>query len=122
MSLSGIIHHSCSKVVGISLDIFGNVRKSSENRWKSLEVAWTFSVIPVMTRQNSHAFDSKKGWQVYTSDPVLTPQPYYPLQSPILHGIVSQPEMKCHFFTHLKPKEEILTEKICFNNFYMKTT
>ena len=50
----------CSKVVGISLDIFGNVRKSSESHQKSSEVARTFSEIPVMTRQNSHAFDSDK--------------------------------------------------------------
>ena len=50
----------CSKVVGISLDIFGNVRKSSENRRKYSEVAQTFSEIPVMTRQKSHAFDSEK--------------------------------------------------------------
>ena len=40
--------------------IFGNVRKSSENRRKSSEVARTFSEIPVMTRQKSHAFDSEK--------------------------------------------------------------
>ena len=50
----------CSKVVGISSDIFGNVWKSSENRQKSSEVARTFSEIPVMTRQKSHAFDSEK--------------------------------------------------------------
>ena len=50
----------CSKVVGISSDIFGNVRKSSENRRKSSEVARTFSEIPVKTRQKSHAFDSEK--------------------------------------------------------------
>ena len=50
----------CSKVVRISLDIFGNVQKSSENGWKSLEVARTFSEIPVMMRQKSHAFDLEK--------------------------------------------------------------
>ena len=43
----------CAKVVGASSDIFGNVRKSSENRWKCLE-------IPVMTRQKPHAFDPEK--------------------------------------------------------------
>ena len=50
----------CSKVVGTSSDIFGRVRKSSENRRKSSEVARTFSEIPVMTRQKSQAFDSEK--------------------------------------------------------------
>ena len=44
-------NRKCLKVVGISLDIFGNGRKSSENHWKSSEVAWTFPEIPVMTRQ-----------------------------------------------------------------------
>ena len=53
-------NRKCSKVVGISSDIFGNVRKSSENRRKSSEVARTFSEISVMTRQKSHAFDSEK--------------------------------------------------------------
>ena len=53
----------CSEVVGISLDFFDNVRKSSENCRKSLEVAQTFSEIPVMTRQKSHTFDSEI-WQV----------------------------------------------------------
>ena len=53
-------NHKCSKVVGISSDIFGNVPKSSENLRKSSEVAWTFSEIPVMTRQKSHAFESEK--------------------------------------------------------------
>ena len=48
-----------SKVVGISSDIFGNVRKTSENCRKSAEVARTFSEIPLTTRQNSHAFDSE---------------------------------------------------------------
>ena len=51
---------TCSKVVGISSDIFGNISKSSENRRKSSEVARTFSEIPVMMRQKSHAFDSGK--------------------------------------------------------------
>ena len=51
---------TCSKVVGISSDILGNIRTSSENRRKSSEVARTFSEIPVMTRQKSHAFDSEK--------------------------------------------------------------
>ena len=54
------LNRKCSKVVRISSDIFGNVRKSLENRRKSLEVARTFSEIPVMTRQKSHAFDSEK--------------------------------------------------------------
>ena len=53
-------NRKCSKVIGISSDIFGNVRTSSENHRKSSEVAWTFSEIPVMTRQKSHAFDSEK--------------------------------------------------------------
>ena len=48
------------KVVGISSDIFGNVRKSSENPRKSSETARTFSEIPVMMTQKSHAFDSEK--------------------------------------------------------------
>ena len=34
-------NHKCSKVIGISSDIFGNVGKSSENRLKCSEVAWT---------------------------------------------------------------------------------
>ena len=50
----------CSKVVGISSDIFGKVWKSSENRRKSSEVARTFSEIPFMTIQKSHAFDTEK--------------------------------------------------------------
>ena len=50
----------CSKVVGIPSDIFGNIRKSRENRWESSEEARKFSEIPVMTRQKSHAFDSEK--------------------------------------------------------------
>ena len=54
------LNRKCSKVVGISSDIFGNVRNSSENRRKSSEVARTFSDIPVMMRQKSHAFDSEK--------------------------------------------------------------
>ena len=45
------------KVVEISSDILGNVRKSSENRRDFSEVARTFSEIPLMTRQKSHAFD-----------------------------------------------------------------
>ena len=53
-------NRKCSKVIGISTDIFGNVRKSPENRRKSSEVPRTFSEIPVMTRQKSHAFDSEK--------------------------------------------------------------
>ena len=48
------------KVVGTSLDIFGNVRTSSGNHQKSSEVTVTFSEIPVMTRRKSHAFDSEK--------------------------------------------------------------
>ena len=51
---------TCLKVVGISLGIFGNIRKSSENRRKSSKVAQTISEIPVMTSQKSHAFDSEK--------------------------------------------------------------
>ena len=39
---------------------FGNVRKSSENRRKSSEVARTFLEIPIVTRQQPHAFDSEK--------------------------------------------------------------
>ena len=35
----------CSKIVGISSDIFSNVRKSSENHRKSSEVAQRFSEI-----------------------------------------------------------------------------
>ena len=54
------LNRTCSKVVGIFSNTFGNVRKSSENRRKSSEVARMFSEIPVMTRQNSHAFDSEK--------------------------------------------------------------
>ena len=54
------LNRKCSKVVGISLDIFGNVWKSSENRKKSSEMAWTFSEISVMMRQKSHAFNSEK--------------------------------------------------------------
>ena len=59
MSAIGL-NRKCSKVVRITSDIFGNFRKSSENRRKSSEVARTFSEIPVMTRQKSHAFDSEK--------------------------------------------------------------
>ena len=40
--------------------IFGNDRKSSEIRRKSLELAGTFPEILVMTRWKSHAFDSEK--------------------------------------------------------------
>ena len=54
------LNHKSSKVIGISSDIFGNVQKSSENHWKSSEVARTFLEIPVMTTQKSHAFDSEK--------------------------------------------------------------
>ena len=54
------LNRNCSKVVGISSDILGNVRKSSENRRKFSEVARMFSEILVMTRQKSHAFDSEK--------------------------------------------------------------
>ena len=43
-------NRKCSKVVGISSDIYGSVQKSSENRRKSSEVARSFSEIPVMTR------------------------------------------------------------------------
>ena len=68
------LNRKCSKVVGISSDIFGNVRKSSEDRRKSSEVARTFSQIPVMTRQKSHAFDSEKVGRYTTSEP-LDPQP-----------------------------------------------
>ena len=39
-----------SNVFRTSVDIFGNVQKSSESCWKSLEVAGTFPEIPVMTR------------------------------------------------------------------------
>ena len=54
------LNRKCSKVVGISSSIFGNVRKSSENRRKSSEVARMFPEIPVMTRQKSCAFDLEK--------------------------------------------------------------
>ena len=54
------LNRKCSEVVGISLDIFGNVRKSSENRQKSSEMARTFSEISVMMRQKSHVFNSEK--------------------------------------------------------------
>ena len=54
------LNRKYSKVVRISSDIVGNVRKSSENLRKSSELARTFSEIPFMTRQKSHAFDSEK--------------------------------------------------------------
>ena len=55
------LNRKCSKVVSQNIaDIFGNVGKSSENRRKSSEVGLTFSEILVMTRQNSHTFDSEK--------------------------------------------------------------
>ena len=54
------LNRKCSKVVRISSDILGNVRKSSENRRKYSEVSRTFSEIPVMTSQKSHAFDLEK--------------------------------------------------------------
>ena len=54
------LNRKCSKVVGISSFIFGTVRKSSDNRQQSSEVTRTFSEIPVMMRQKSHAFDSEK--------------------------------------------------------------
>ena len=47
------LNRKCSKVVGISLSIFGNVRKSSEDRQKSSEVARTFPEIPFMTTKIS---------------------------------------------------------------------
>ena len=53
-------NRKCSKVVEISSNIIGNVRKSSENRQKSSAVVRTFSEIPLMMRQKSHAFDSEK--------------------------------------------------------------
>ena len=53
-------NRKCSKVVEISSDILGNVRKSSENRRKSSEVVRTFSEIQLMTRRKSYAFDSEK--------------------------------------------------------------
>ena len=64
--------YKCSKVVGIFSDIFGNVRKSSKNHRKSSEVAQTFSVIPGMTRQKCHAFDSEKvGRYMVTNNTLL---------------------------------------------------
>ena len=54
------LNRKCSKVVGISSFIFGNVQKSSENRRQSSEVTRTFSEIPVMIRQKSDVFDSEK--------------------------------------------------------------
>ena len=57
------LNRKCSKVVGISSFIFGNVRTSSENGRESAEVARAFPEILVMTRQKSHAFHSEKvGW------------------------------------------------------------
>ena len=41
-------------------NIFGNFQKHSGVFGKSLEVAVTFSEIPVMTRRKSHIFDSEK--------------------------------------------------------------
>ena len=64
------LNRKCSKVVGISSDIFDNVWKASGNRRKYSEVARTFSEIPVTMRQKSHAFDSEKLGRymtVYTS-------------------------------------------------------
>ena len=48
------------KVVGTSLDIFGNVRTSSGNCRKSSGEAVTFSEIPVMTRWNLTHLTRKK--------------------------------------------------------------
>ena len=62
-------NRKCSKVIEISLDILGNLRKSLENRQKSSEVAGTFSEIPLMLRQKSHAFDSEKVGKYTTYDP-----------------------------------------------------
>ena len=59
------LNRKCSKVVRISSDIFGNVRKSLENCQKSSEVAQMFSGILVMMRQRSHAFDSGKVGRYY---------------------------------------------------------
>ena len=42
-----------SKFARTSSDVFGNIRKSSENRRKPSEVAGTISEIPSMTRQKS---------------------------------------------------------------------
>ena len=68
------LNRKCSKVVGTSSDIFGNVWKSSENSGKSSQVAGTFSEIPVITRRKSHAFDSEKVGR-YRSDWLgLSPQ------------------------------------------------
>ena len=53
------LNRKCSKVVGISSDIFGIIRKSSEISG-NLRKARTFSEIPVKTRQKSHSFDSEK--------------------------------------------------------------
>ena len=47
---------------------FGSFQRSSKQTltlffssvWKSLEIAGMFSLIPIMTRQKSHAFDSEK--------------------------------------------------------------
>ena len=54
------LNWKCSKVIGKSLDIFGNFQKSSEYRRKSLEEAWTLLEILVMMRQKSHTFVSEK--------------------------------------------------------------
>ena len=58
-------NRKCSKVIGISSDIFGNVRKSSDivgNLWK-----WfgCFLEIQVMMRQKSHAFNPEKVGRYY---------------------------------------------------------
>ena len=50
----------CSKFVGTSSDIFGNVRKSSENLRKCSEVAGTFREIAVIIRRKSYALSQKK--------------------------------------------------------------
>lgn len=43
------------------------------------------------------------------------------LLSPVLRGIVSQPEVKFHHFIRLEPEKENLIGKICFD-FHTGTT
>ena len=45
------LNQKCSKVVGTSSDIFGDIQKSSENSRKSSEVAGTFSEIRIEDKE-----------------------------------------------------------------------
>ena len=60
-----------SEVLKRHWNIFGHFRQGLEVFQKSLEVTGTFSEIPAITRQKSHAFDSKS-WQVYQT--ILPPK------------------------------------------------